>query len=51
MCAVFLKLILGEEDAQELFVSFLMGCLDPLLEHVDIKVVLLGLKGRLERHI
>mmetsp|Transcript_42520 Transcript_42520/g.56110 ORF Transcript_42520/g.56110 Transcript_42520/m.56110 type:complete len:81 (-) Transcript_42520:1328-1570(-) len=51
MSAVLLELILGEQDVQKLLICLLMRSLHPLFQFVDVKVVLLGLEGRLEAHI
>ena len=45
--AVPLKLVLREENVQKLLVCLLMRRLNPLLQLVDIQVVLLSLEGRL----
>ena len=51
MGTVLLQLVLGEEDVEELLVSLLIGRLHPLFQLVDVKVVLLSLKRRLQANI
>ena len=51
MGTVLLQLVLGEEDVEELLVSLLIGGLNPLFQLVDVKVVLLSLKRRLQANI
>lgn len=46
--AVAFKLILGEQDVQQLLVCLLVCCLHPLLQLVNVKVMLLSLEGGLE---
>lgn len=49
--AMSLELVLGEEDVQQLLVGFLMRLLNPLLELVDVEVVLLCLERGLQTDV
>ena len=46
-----LQLVLGEQDVQQLLVRYFVRCLYPLLQLVDVQVVLLSLEGGLEGNI
>ena len=46
--AVTLQLILREQDVKELLIGLLMSCLYPLLQLIDIQIVLFSLEGCLE---
>ena len=51
MRAMPLQLILREQDVKELLIGLLVGCLHPLLQLIDVQIVLFSLEGCLERHV
>ena len=51
MRAMPLQLVLREQDVKELLIGLLMGRLHPLLQLIDVQIVLFSLEGGLERHV